>query len=271
MDLSSDIPVGHIIYTTPSYLSVRQGEPVARFRSIQRIPLTPAIQQILFDDSGEHLLVSTGTGHHIYYTEDSSFFKTTALTSLGPNDYWIRSPRSKSRSKWAALPSSSYPERFAHLNRQTLTTYSVKEPVQGCAILDVMQQYKLCYPEEQGTSVGVIKSLTFSPHGRSVVAAVSQTTSTRYSGQAYFGQLSDESGYSIYVFHLDNIDEGNLVSPSRSVPSSICREPIGMSQDGNRFLFQHANNWVWSFDPNGGNGEYTQHFPVPLEFILGDK
>ncbi|MBE3041847.1 hypothetical protein IMZ48_04550 [Candidatus Bathyarchaeota archaeon] len=119
--------------------------------------------------------------------------------------------------------------------------------------------------------MGVIKSLTFSPHGRSVVAAVSQTTSTRYSGQPYLGQPSDESGYSIYVFHLDNIDEGNLVSPSRSVPSSICREPIGMSQDGNRFLFQHANNWVWSFDPNGGNGEYTQHFPVPLEFIPGDN
>lgn len=78
------------------------------------------------------------------------------------------------------------------------------------------------------------------------------------------------SNFSSLVFQLpciDQWDQGRVISSSRTLPSNVCKQFLGLRRSNNDILFLHQNQWIASIDPIATSEQYVQHFIVPTDFI----
>ncbi|KEZ42265.1 hypothetical protein SAPIO_CDS6124 [Scedosporium apiospermum] len=211
-----------------------------------QVHLGVPVVQIMFDAAGEYLLISTATGDRTYSANDGSLVGD--LTFTPERRMW----------RWAPLPSSFYPERFALLADGKLTTYSIE----NISSKTNSRELLLNYAAEPDSVVEGLQSLILAVEKEKRMALL--TIKQRH------GQFT--STLTCLVFQLSGIgewDQDGAVSPSRTLPSSVCKQFLDLRRSNNDILFLHQNQWITSTDLTATNEQYTRHFIVPTDFVAG--
>ncbi|KAL2108517.1 hypothetical protein VUR80DRAFT_3733 [Thermomyces stellatus] len=206
-----------------------------------RVELADPIRQVLFDSSDEHLLLSTARRDYIHSLNDGSLISIpSVVVASDERIMW----------KWAALSASFYPERFTLLADQTLSTYTLD----GTRNFSPAKKYHLSYSAEEGSALEGLDYFMFDPRKKVAVLGIQQRRIYTLNSL-------------VYVFRLGGDEESHPTSPSQTLRSNICRQPLGTSEAGDSIFFLHQNHWVSSIRVGGEVKEYTQHFTIPPEFI----
>jgi len=225
-------------------LDLNEGQAIKTKQLRYQFRLRVPIAQIIFDATWEHLLVSTATVDHIYSVHDGNLVGD--LTFTPEKEMW----------RWAPLPASLYPERFALLVDGKLTTYSIE----NIASKTNRRELLLNYSAEPGAVITGFQSLILTTETEKMMAVLAIK-------QRYGSYISTSTGLVFQLPCIDQWDQGRAISPSRTLPSSVCKQFLGLRRLNNDILFLHQNHWIASIDPVATSEQYAQHFIVPTDFI----
>lgn len=207
-----------------------------------QVQMTSAIYQLLFDDCGNHLLISTADSDYVY--EVSSGILVGSLVSA-----------SKERRDriWMAVANREHGSQFLLVLGPTLTAYSpTKFPEKS-----VKDQITLDYGLKDESLETDIYHATISLETSSLVVDLRQKS----------GNVTTPR---VCAFKLPtSFTESQVrLEPELSLEPEFCSNFLGISRASRRLVFLQPNSWVCSIDTDGfSKGQYTQHFFVPSEYL----
>ncbi|KAF1851892.1 NACHT and WD domain protein [Cucurbitaria berberidis CBS 394.84] len=201
------------------------------------------ICQILFDTSGQHLLVSTTESTHVYNLKDGTLIGTLKF-GVDKQSVW----------KWFVAPNSVYSSNSLLLTDLMLLNYSVEEFPAPANIPSL----SLAYPAQDTLSEVDITSISYLEETSSISVEVRQ-------------QRDSKRRTSTYLFTLPTTtptEPESPLPPSATIPQSLSPHFIGFSPFNKRFIFIDHESWVCSSDAHDlFEQRYTQHFFVPEEYV----
>ena len=217
-------------------------QDVSASKVIFETSFSAPLSQLLFDESGAYLLVSTLDSDHLYRTTDGSLVGSLEVKA-GTRKIW----------KWIIAPLSVFGKHFLIIADHKLTIYSAD---QFPAIV-YPDPFELKFQIDEGSVETAIDSFVFHP-----------TTSTFILGirhQRGFTPLS-----TTFVFELSVMTSPPTFQTLPSLPQCIVKRFVGINQTTQRLIFLHQESWMCSVDPGDLHEafeRYVQHFLVPNEYV----
>ncbi|KAJ5150912.1 NACHT and WD domain protein [Penicillium canariense] len=208
--------------------------------------LSSAICQLLFDQAGDHLLVSTRGSDYVYEVMTGNLIGS--LPCGTERGVW----------KWTILPDPKCANQFTLLSNRKLVTYSANSfPTE----MDD-SQITLSYTTADGFIEVGIDSMLVHEETRTLILSIRQ-----------------QSGYvatsSVFIFKLPRFRNGTLavsIQPTRTLAADLCMHFLGISRADQSLVFLHQSSWVSSINLLAlATPHYTQHFFVPSEFITNSN
>jgi WD40 repeat protein len=208
----------------------------------RRVRVSAAICQILFDQTGNYLLVSTMDSDHVYDVEDG-----TLVGSLPFNE------NERSIWKWTILPNSKHNQQFTLIHNHELIYYLAKTFPTKCGGARVELDYKIA----NGLVETGIDFALLHPQSMSLILDVRQ-------------QLGYVTKNSLFVFKLPEISSETstvALQPSKTLNSDFTHF-LGISQADQRLVYLNRNNWVSSTNLTSiSQTDNARHFFVPNEYM----
>lgn len=236
-DLYSIVQVWTLTVRRPTM--IQAGELKFKFRS------PPAIRQLLLDDTGEYLLVSTMHGDMVYRTSNGMMVGSMDWTG-GKRTAW----------KWIAMPEHGQGAVFALVENHTLRYYAASS-FPGTSPLPPIH---LDYEIDEGLNEVSIDAFLH--------------PSTRHLVLQYSAETMDTAQSSMVMFQLppatDDTPASLLPLPISLLPPLSPRRlkyVLGFTSPPNsRLLFLSHDSWLCSISVQGNISQYTRHFFVPNEY-----
>lgn len=205
-----------------------------------------SIRQLLLDDDGEYLLVSTTLADSVYRTSDGAMMGSMK-----------RDHGEKSSFKWIAMPNNGQGSIFALIHNHILSYYTASAFPASVLAPPITLKYTI----EQG-------------HAESSIDAVLVNPSTTHLVLQYSQKSAHAAYSSVAVFRLPTTALG--AAPPTLYPLPVSWPPaaskwslkhsLGFTSPGNRLLFLRKDSWVCSLPLDGETPRYAQHFFVPHEY-----
>ena len=194
--------------------------------------LSAPVTQLLFDDSGMHLLVSTMDSDYVYSIEEG-----VCVGTHDSLDY------DRTTSKWFIATQQVYRDNFLLLANGTLMAYSVRDfsaaPRVLCGTPNTFA----------GASIKSVTSLS----GTMSVVVESQHAESHIMSSAV-----------LTLPHWTAPASDATITP---IPTDLCTQLLGASEKSKRVMFLSRTSWVCSADlMELGAGQYLEHFFVPEEY-----
>ncbi|KAH7324593.1 hypothetical protein B0I35DRAFT_164775 [Stachybotrys elegans] len=205
-----------------------------------------SIRQLLLDDSGEFLLVSTTRADIVYRTSDG--------TMIGSMD-WADDERVSW--KWVAIPDNGQGPVFALVHDHILSHYTASS-----------------FPRSSPVPPIRLDHVTDARLENCRTDAVFFNASTRHLTLQYSQRSSTKTHCSIAIFQLPQagVSTPPQLSPLQNslgaTPSAFSsfKFSLGFNALDNRFMFLRKDSWVCSIPIDGSNSQYARHFFVPNEY-----
>ncbi|KAI8954362.1 NACHT and WD domain protein [Xylaria longipes] len=216
--------------------------PVARTtKKIFQTQFKTAVCQILFDDEGRYLLVSTTDSDHVY--EVATGIVVGSLNfQADERQIW----------RWTHLPSSAAAGRFVLVCDGKVISYLVATFPSEV----VGSQLKLEMKVDSGFTLTAIDSIAINPETSSLVLDASQSR----------GYLTSSL---LMVFQMPELFDPTQATTRVQTPQLLSSTYyfLGIDQTDCRLVFLHKNSWVCSVKVSQlTEKHYTRHFFVPHEF-----
>lgn len=210
------------------------------------------IRQLLFSPSGKFLLVSTTESDHVYLAQDGEVVGSRVFTREDRCAWRWLTPDGPSKFDEFMLVDNSQLQRYSAPNFPSLAVESMFSSI-----------ITLDYNSGDGCAPTSFDSATFVRKAQTLLLAVRHQASHVSSSKLYFFRTPEELSQSGW-------DLGNMtLQPFAHMLSSECDRFIGMSSNGKRAIFLHADSWISSVELNNDNpqeySQYTRHFFVPGE------
>ena len=209
------------------------------------------VHQLVFNEPGGCLLISTTDADFVYNTRDKGFAGSMRVEA-GPRSLW----------KWIKFPDFQVEaDGFALIENETLTVFSGLKFPSKAAGLDTIP---LNYLMNEDCWKSSINSVSFIAETRQLIVEVQQT----------YG-YSTKSAVFVFQFQtLQGLQKSSLVIKLLDVlPTTLCTHFLGMMIRNNkpRLVFLDHNSWVVSIDAAMlvTEKQYIRHFFVPGELIPG--
>lgn len=203
-----------------------------------------SIRQLLLNDSGEYLLVSTTQADFVYRTSNGMM--------IGSMNW---SEEQRTSWKWIAMPEHGQESVFALIHNRTLTYYSVSNfpsTILGPAI-------SLNYAVGEGFKELSMETAILNPSTSHLGLQYSQqSTNTTYSSAALF-QLPPPPSTMLPPLSPLPISSLPPLSPR------VFKYALGFASD-KRFVFLTKDSWVCSILVDSNVSQFTRHFFVPNEY-----
>ncbi|KAI0406840.1 NACHT and WD domain protein [Xylaria palmicola] len=200
------------------------------------------VRQMLFDDEGRYLLVSTMESEHVYEVGTGKEVGSLSFP-YGEREKWW----------WTYIPTCTGTGRFVLISDGKVTWYSPatfpSEP-EGDIELEI--------EVDSGFAIHAIESIAINLETSSLILDVSQTC----------GFLTSSI---LLIFHIPELFDPShttrRVQPVRTFSSNYCAQFLGIDQAHCKLLFLHKTSWVCSIKLTAlADKVYTRHFFVPSEF-----
>jgi WD40 repeat protein len=218
---------------------IQPGELKFKFRA------PPAIRQLLLDDTGEYLLVSTTQGDAVYRTSNGMMIGSMDWTG-GKRKAW----------KWIAMPEHGQGPVFALIENHALSYYTASSFPGTSPLPPTSLDYEI---DEGLEEVGIDAFLH---------------PSTRHLVLQYSTESMDTAQSSMVLFQLPLSTDSKPSSLSPLPMSSL--DPLSQqrlkyvlgftSPPDSRLLFLSNDSWLCSISIQGNISQYTRHFFVPHEY-----
>lgn len=230
--------------TIPVTNIIQAGELMFKLRAAS------SIRQLLLDDGGEYLLVST--------TKTDSVYRTSNGTMIGSID-WDEEERTSW--KWVVMPGQGQGSVFALIHNRTLSHYTASSfPSTG-----LVPPISLDYTIDGGFEEVSLDTALLNPLTRHLVLQYSQRS-------------TNASHSSIAIFQLPPATAATLPSlaplPISSLPPTATRAfkyALGFTSPDNRCVVLSKDSWVCSISTDGDVSRYTRHFFVPTEYTTANN
>ncbi|RYC56363.1 hypothetical protein CHU98_g9844 [Xylaria longipes] len=204
---------------------------------------TTAVRQILFDDEGRYLLVSTSNFDRVYDVATSTIVGSLNFEA-DERQIW----------RWIHLPSSAAAGRFVLVCDGKIISYlatTFPSEVMG-------SQVKLELKVDSGFNLTAIDSIAINPGTSSLILDVSQSRGYLTSSVLLVFQIPEL---------FDPTQASVHVQTPRLLSSTYYMHLLGIDQADCRLFFLHRNSWVCSVKVSQlTDNHYTRHFFVPNEF-----
>ena len=200
------------------------------------------VSQLLFDESGAYLLVSTPNLDHVYRATDGSLVGTLEVK-----------PNTRKIWKWIVAPSSVFGGQFLLVADHKFVSYSVK---QFPAVV-FPEPFPLDFQIEKGSIETAIDSFVFHPETSTFILDIRQQRGFTFHSTTF-------------IFELSASTSPPTLHKLPSLPQNIVKRFIGINQATKRLMFLHRESWICSVDPEDllkPLRRYTQHFLVPDEYV----
>ncbi|KAI0802817.1 NACHT and WD domain protein [Xylaria sp. FL0064] len=210
---------------------------------VLQVQFKAAIYQMLFDDEGKYLLISTRDSDHVYEVATGARVGSLSFP-VEKRQIW----------RWIYLPPSTAPGRFSLVCDDKVTSYNStnfpSEIVGG--------QIRLEFDIATGFTTSAISSVTTDPATSSLAVDISQSR----------GNLTASTLSVFQIRELFNPIQAPVDAQPLRIPSlDGYMHLIGIGKTNSRLLYIHKNSWVCSVDLSApANKHYTRHFFVPNEF-----
>jgi WD40 repeat protein len=238
-DVGGRVQVWQLDTTHPAMIKTDKVTLQARF--------TAAICQILFDHTGEHLLVSTMDSDHVYDVKSGTIIGSLTFGENG-RSVW----------KWMASPETAHANRFMLVSNHELVSYSAKTFPSEVDSSHIVLDFKI----EDGFVETAIDSAVLHQESMSLILDIRQHRGYDITSSTFIFKLPELFSDAAFV----------TLRPARIFESTFCMHFLGISRADNRLVFLHRNSWVSSIDLCSlDKKEYTQHFFVPSEFVTNSS
>ncbi|RYP78328.1 hypothetical protein DL769_003206 [Monosporascus sp. CRB-8-3] len=212
-------------------------------RLIFQARFTSPIVQMLFNQTGEHLLISTIDSDYVYDV-NSGTLAGSLVFSANQRSIW----------KWIVLRDTEHAEHFTLVSDRELVSYSSRNFPAKISSSRVMLDYDV---EDEFVETGIV-SAAFHPETMFLVLDIRQ-------------RRKYVTASCVFIFELPRTRSGEAptsLKPVRILTSSFCMRFLGINRADKRLIFLHRNSWVSSINLLALHDQrYTQHFFVPNEFI----
>lgn len=205
-----------------------------------------AIHQLIFDDTGNHLLISTADADHVYEVSSGSLVGSLVSTS-----------KERRARIWIAMSDSGHGSRFLLASGHTVTSYSParfpEKADQGHITLD--------YCLNDGSAEMDIDHATLGLETNSLVLFIHKKN----------GHVTTSC---VCSFQLPTSFSESKVAlgPAFTLEPELCANFLGISRTSKRLIFLQPNSWICSIDADDFlNRQYTQHFFVPSEYVTNSN
>ncbi|KAH6684471.1 NACHT and WD domain protein [Halenospora varia] len=210
-----------------------------------------AICQIIFDQTGKYLLVSTMDSDHVYDCEAGILVGSIQFQANG-RSLW----------KWVTLPDTkdTQIQQFTLISDHEFVSYSAEAFPERIG----SSHLKLDWKVEDGFVEKEISTVVMHPESMLLVLEVRQ-------------QHGYETSSSVFIFKLPEPSSGSetaimCLKPTRTLASDFCMHILGISRADNSLVFLHRNSWVSSINLSSSEQrKHTQHFFVPSEFVTNSS
>lgn len=198
------------------------------------------VRQLLFDQSGSYLLVSSGDEDYVYSAVDGFLVGSLDVP-----------PEFRMARKWAIAPESIYERQFILISDHRISVfYTDRFPEMP------PHSISLCYELEDGYTEAGIDAVVYEPITASLILSVRQQKG-----------LSSKS--STFIFAIPTsypTDMDTRLQPVYTLPFSA--HIFGVTPSKATVSFLHQNSWICSAVlKNLAEKRYIQHFFVPDEYI----
>lgn len=222
-------------------LEVSTSGAVSAGKITHSIRIASSVRQLLLNNSGQYLLVSTTKSDHVYRTKDGFF-----VGSMN----WDQDARSAW--KWCLAKGHERDDTFALVCDQNLSFYEPSLFPQMYSTRKILLDYGLT----QGFTAVAINSAIIDLMAMQLILEVAQQ-----SGHTL------KSLVSVYQLQSQAATQTSPLQPYASIPSGIFKCLLGVSQLDKRLIFLSKQSWVCTIAPaTSPVTEYTRHFFVPNEY-----
>lgn len=204
------------------------------------------VKQLFFSNSGEYLLVSTGSSDYVYSMRNSELVGS-----------WKFESSDRSTWQWLPVPEQSDMEsQFALICDRTFQRFSAAEFPK--IIPDSTRS--LNYELGEGEVDGEVAMFAYDTQSQTVVLDIKHRRQWRASWTTFFFDLND---------NVQGTTLSQSLSPSYRFSSDFSKGFIGISNQTRCLLFLDGSAWLSSIDLRSlaQRKSYTQHFFVPNEYI----
>ncbi|KAI1125662.1 NACHT and WD domain protein [Nemania abortiva] len=218
--------------------------PVVRAaRQRFQVHFKTAIRQVLFDDEGKYLLVSTTDLDSVYEVATGAVVGSLSFR-VNKRQIW----------RWTCLQASDTTKRFVLVCDGSVKCYSALDFPSETAGARIKLEFKVD-PEFTITS---IDSITVHTETSSLIVDVSQRC----------GYLTSSILLIFRIPDLFNPEQPEVrVEPLRVLFSDYYMHFLGLNLTEFKLVFLHKNSWVCSVElPALADRHYTRHFFVPNQF-----
>jgi hypothetical protein len=201
---------------------------------------------MLFDQGGDHLLVSTMSSDYVYEVLTGNLVGVLPFGTR--REVW----------KWTVLPDPKYVNRFTLLSNRKLVTYSAEFFPKEVDDTQIMLSYTTT-----GELVEIgIDSVVFHEQTRTLILNIRQQSGYTITSSVFIFKLA----------HMRNNKPATRIQPLRILTPDLCMQFLGVTCADQRLVFLHRNCWVSSINLlTLEASHYTQHFFVPSEFITNSN
>ncbi|KAI0425000.1 NACHT and WD domain protein [Xylaria sp. FL1042] len=218
--------------------------PVVRTdKQVLQVQFKAAVYQILFDDEGKHLLISTRDLDYVYEVATGALVGSLSF-HVEERQIW----------RWAYLPMSTVPGRFTLVWDGKVTSY-----YSTCFPSEIVGGHiKLGFNIETGFTTSAIKSVALNTATSSLAIDISQSR----------GNLTTSTLLVFQIPELFNPIQAAINAQPLQIPSlNGYMHFLGIDKTQSRLLFLHKSSWVCSVNLSAlADKHYTRHFFVPNEF-----
>ncbi|KAH8714072.1 hypothetical protein GQ44DRAFT_660589 [Phaeosphaeriaceae sp. PMI808] len=192
------------------------------------------VKQLLFDETGVYLLVSTLESDFVYNIENGSLIGSRNF----PED-------ERMAWKWFVVSDADYQGHYLLMNNNTVTAFSIKDFPKAPKIV----------AKDLTIPVGpTIESITHVRGTLSVVVEIQQPSSRTLSVVVTLPRWS-------------TLDLVPAIVPTSVILPDVCVQLLGVNQSSKRMVFLQPDSWVCSVDLKELDAaKYVEHFFVPEDY-----
>ncbi|KAK7931320.1 hypothetical protein PG985_002032 [Apiospora marii] len=229
-------------------LNMSQPTRVRAEQLLFQVEVTEAICQLLFDSSGQFLLISSTERDRMYEMKTRRCVGTLSFKP-GERRIW----------RWANFPGADCHGQFTLLCDHELVHYHASS---FTAPLDSSLSTRLNYTSDEGFRESAIDSITVHEQSRTLILDIRQ-------------QNGNVSNSHIFMFRLPDppaTTQHRVLTPFYLIQAYTSMHFIGVNESDGTLVFLHQNSWVSSVDlVNPDFDKYVQHFFVPSEFVTNSS
>ncbi|KAB5572683.1 NACHT and WD domain protein [Coniochaeta sp. 2T2.1] len=199
-----------------------------------------AVCQLIFDSSGEYLLISTQEADYVYHCSTGVLVGRKDVPA-GSRSTW----------KWLARSGQGNEQEFMLFADHKLATYSAGRFPTRIEVADVILDYSV----EEGYAESRVDSVAFHAETRSLILATRQ-------------QCGFISNSTVNIFRLPaSVTTTITLQPVMTLAADFCLHFLGIGSD-DKLVFLNKSSWVCTVRLKDlQHRQYSRHFFVPNEYV----